>query len=220
MIRPIHGYWMMRKPQSLANYISWSEPREQEFDLATIESSPNVIFLADADLRLTYCNHAWDRFALENGGERATTGHVLGSDLMKIIPAPLRQFYSETFAACRRRRLACELAYECSSAGLFRLMHMSILPLRHDNDLALVSRLRAEHEHEPERQATVVADHHFSPDGTVTQCSHCRRTQRQQDGDAWEWVPDFLRLQDWKVVHGLCGACTDYFYPRHANVGR
>ena len=209
----------MREPEALANYISWSEPHEQELDHEAMESSRDVIFIADADLRISYCNPAWDKFALENGGAKTTAGHTLGTDLMRVIPVPLHKFYSDTFAACRRRRLACEVAYECSSPRHFRLMHMSILPLKHANELAFVNSYRAEHEHGPDRPARAVAEHYFSPDGIVTQCSHCRRTKRQDVADAWDWVPAFLRLEDWKISPGLCHICHFYFYPRHAGAG-
>ena len=34
---------------------------------SVVETDPAVIFCLDAELRLTYCNAAWDQFAQENG---------------------------------------------------------------------------------------------------------------------------------------------------------
>jgi PAS domain-containing protein len=46
-----------------------SETSFGELSRNTVERSKNVIFLVDAKMRITYCNPAWDEFALANGGE-------------------------------------------------------------------------------------------------------------------------------------------------------
>ena len=34
-------------------------------------------------------------------------------------------------------------------------------------------------------------------------CMHCRRTRRTEEGDIWDWVPEFLAKPPDNVSHGL-----------------
>lgn len=45
----------------------------------------------------------------------------------------------------------------------------------------------------------------------ISMCSHCRRTQRTDDG-SWEWVPACVAEQADEVSHGLCPVCLEYHY--------
>jgi hypothetical protein len=63
------------------------------------------------------------QFALANGGEDFVPARALGTDLMRVIPDPLRDFFSEAFQRCRQYHLTFNIDYECSSAQLYRLMH-------------------------------------------------------------------------------------------------
>ena len=99
---------------------------------------------------------------------------------MNVIPEPLRDFYSEAFERCRQRHLTFDIDYECSSAQLYRLMHMNILPLKRSGELAFVNSTRVEHIHGAERTPSSATDIYLSARGMITMCCHCRRTRRQE----------------------------------------
>ena len=94
----------------------YSEPLFEEFTRHAVDESRDVIFMVDSEMRITYCNPAWDQFALANGGEDFVAARALGTDLMQVIPDPLRDFYSEAFQRCRQYHLTFDIDYECSSA--------------------------------------------------------------------------------------------------------
>lgn len=188
------------------------EPDFGELSRATVERSNEVVFLVDPGLRITYCNPAWDKFALANGGEQVVAARVIGTDLMRVIPESLRDLYSGLFQRCAQQHLTFDFDYECSSAEVYRLLHMNILPLNKAGALAFVNSIRIEHVHGPERPAVEAADVYVSPQGIVTLCSHCRRTRRREASDIWDWVPPFLNTTEWKVSHGVCPTCLSYFY--------
>lgn len=205
----------MQPPETHSGGMSYSEPRFEELTRSTAEHSKEVIFIVDSELRISYCNPAWDEFALANGGEDVVAARVLATDLMGVIPEPLRDFYSEVFQRCRQRYLAFDFDYECSSAQLYRLLHMNILPLKRSGGLAFVNSIRVEHIHGAERPASAAADIYLSAHGMITMCCHCRRTQRQDASDVWDWVPVFVQTRQWDVTHGICPVCRSYFYSKY-----
>lgn len=192
---------------------------EPRFELArsVLESSQDVIFVVNSDLRLTYCNPAWDKFALENDGEDATASCVLGTDLMRAIPLPLRDFYRGAFQRCRQQGLAFELDYECSSAKMYRLLHMSIFPLKRSNELAVVNSTRVELAQAADQPPSLPAKTYLGGHGTIAMCCHCRRTRRQDGTNVWDWVPAYLETRKWKISHGMCPVCVSYFYSQYLN---
>jgi hypothetical protein len=189
--------------------MSCSEPC---FARDTFECSKDVIFVVDSEFRITYCNPAWDEFALANGGEEVVAARVLRTDLMRVIPESLCDFYREVFQRCRQRHLTFDIDYECSSATLYRLLHMNILPLKHSGELAVVNSVRVERIHGAERPALSLTDIYFGADGMITVCCHCRRTQRQDASGVWDWVPAFLQTEKWEITHGMCPVCVSHFY--------
>ena len=191
----------------------------EELSRDTLEHSNEVIFIVDRHLRIAYCNPAWDRFALNNGGEDVVAARVLSTDLMSVIPEPLFDFYSQVFQRCSQCPLAFDLDYECSSPELFRLLHMNILPLRRSGGLAFINSLRVEHIHGAERPVWPVSDIYFSPDRMITMCCHCQRTRRRDASQAWDWVPEFVRTRSWRVSHGICPVCKSYFYSKYFTTG-
>ena len=203
----------------------YSEARFGELDRDTLERSKDVVFIVDSELRITYCNPAWDEFALANSGEEVVGARVLGTDLMRVIPESLRDFYSEVLQHCRQRHLTFDLDYECSSAELYRLLHMTILPLKRSGELAFVNATRVERIHGAECPASSPTDTYFSAHGLITVCCHCRRTRRQDASDLWDWVPAFLQpaflqTRRWEISHGMCPVCVSYFYSQYLAAGK
>ncbi|HUO59455.1 MAG TPA: PAS domain-containing protein [Candidatus Acidoferrales bacterium] len=179
-----------------------------------VERSQDVIFLADAEMRITYCNPAWDRFALANGGESCVAEKALGTNLMSVVPEVLKGFYLGLFQSCRDQHKPFDLDYECSSAEFFRLLHMNVLPLNEQGDLALINSIRVERPHGEDRAPVDPRDIYLSKEGIISMCSHCRRSRRQDALGNWDWVPSFLQTGNWNISHGVCPVCFSYFFSR------
>jgi hypothetical protein len=199
-------------PSTESEGVRYSAPRVKDLSRDTLELSNDTIFIVDANLRISYCNPAWDRFARANGGEEVVAARVLGNDLMCVIPEPLRDFYAQVFRSCHVRKLTFDIDYECSSPEQYRLLHMSILPLEPSGSLAFVNSIRVERPHGSERPALPSSENYFGDRGMVTVCCHCRRTQRQDASGQWDWVPAFIHKGKWQVSHGICPMCVSYFY--------
>jgi DNA-binding NarL/FixJ family response regulator len=195
--------------------MKYSEPCCKELARDTLERSKDIIFMVDSQLTITYCNPAWDKFAIANGGEEVVGALVLGTDLMRVIPESLHDFYSDVFERCQLRQSTFDFDYECSSAEQYRLDHMTILPLRRSGELAIVNSVRVERIHGAQCPALSSEDVYFNVHGMLTVCSHCRRTRRQDIPDVWDWVPAFLQTRKWKISHGMCPVCVSYFYSHY-----
>lgn len=195
----------------------YSQPRFEELDRATVECSKDVIYIVDSELRITYSNPAWDQFALANGGAEVVAARILGTDLMRVIPEPLQRFYAEVLDRCRRDRVTYDFDFECSSAELYRLRHMHILPMKRSGELVIVTSARVEHIHDGPSLSPAAA--YFNAHGLITMCCHCRRTQRADQAGVWDWVPAFLEGHNWQVTHGMCPVCVSYFYSDYLKKG-
>ncbi len=177
--------------------------------LNAFEDDPAVIYAVSQGLRLLYCNAAWDRFALENGGPTVVRQHQIGVDIRSVIPEPLRSFYLDAFARVRTTGEPWDHDYECSSPERFRLFHMRVTPFAWQSQrriLIVVNSLVAEGPHPgPGVDSNRAALH--DEDGIVTMCCHCRRTRLPSGAREWIWVPSLVRDMPLNVSHGLCPPC-------------
>jgi PAS domain-containing protein len=179
---------------------------------SVLERSKAVICVLDPELRLTYCNPAWDEFARQNHGHEVLATGVVGSLLLAVVAEPLRAFYQGIFARAQATGKVQEFDYECSSAEVFRTFHMQVLPLKEERGFLVMHSLRVEKPLDF-RPAQAPDDARYTgPGGLIVMCCHCRRTRRARDPQTWDWVPAYLQRTA-RVSHGLCGVCFAYFYP-------
>lgn len=180
---------------------------------AALETTENVVYLLDRELRILYCNPAWDRFAMANGASAAwLRDRAVGQKLQAVIPAPLERFYADVFDAAQRAAVTFD--YECNSPDLFRSFRMQVM--QRENRFLVANALRVE---QPMAEAGRVA---YTPaqfryqrsDGLITMCCHCRKTRRLTAENTWDWVPNHLRRPPLTVSHGICPICVDHHY-RH-----
>ncbi len=181
---------------------------------ARLETEPAVIYILRPDLRIVYCNQAWNKFAAENYGKGLNRSEVLGTVFLDAIPSLLKKFYADAFAEARATGNIWEHDFECSSPELFRLFHMRVLPLS-DGHLLVENSMRFEESHK--RKSPPVSGNlvYVNEHGILTMCCHCRRTRRvgPRERETWDWIPRFLIEQPGRVSHGLCHTCMAYFYP-------
>jgi hypothetical protein len=53
---------------------------------------------------------------------------------------------------------------------------------------------------------------YISTTGIAIMCANCRKTKRLDGDERWDWVPEMLRRDNFKVSHGLCPRCSGYLY--------
>lgn len=179
---------------------------------ALLDASSDIICLLDPDLRIVYCNPAWDRFAAANDGRSCHAAAVVGSSIIDFVPELIARFFRTAFDVVRTSELPFEFDYECSSALVFRMFRMRILPITGAGEFMVVHSLRIERPHD--RAAVQPDDARFRGEsGLIVMCCHCRRTRRAAEPDAWDWVPDYVARTPPQVSAGICSACYAYFYP-------
>src|SRR5579883_277704 len=98
---------------------------------AVMDRSPHTCFALTESLDIEYCNPAWDRFAVENGGQQGVlASHVLHTPLLQYVPGEIAPKIRRLFGTARALGVPQEQDYECSSAETFRLYRMQVYPLR------------------------------------------------------------------------------------------
>ncbi len=196
------------------------KPDLEGFDLPTIESDPSTIFGLDPDLNLTYFNKAWFSFAAENNGEPAISNKFpVGTPLDSAISEPLKQFYKRMFRRVLQIGVAWSHEYECSSDELYRFYRQTAYPFHNRKGLIVVNSLSVcepVNEQNKSEASAASAKLYFQDSGFVTQCGHCRRTQRANEPRVWDWVPALLKLHE-NVSHSLCPVCFDYYFKHNAS---
>jgi hypothetical protein len=176
-----------------------------------LEESEAVCFALDLDLRLTYRNPAWDKFALQNGAPELASDAVCRTDLRQVIGRDLIPFYTAAFEKVARDSALWECAYECSSPQVFRKFRMQIHLLAPSGYLVR-NNLMVEHAHLP--SALSGFPEYLSSDSLINLCMHCRCSRRVNLPSHWDFVPAHLDRNLTNVSHSLCPVCLVYFYPK------
>jgi hypothetical protein len=191
-------------------FSSRSKPVGGAIPRDTLEASEDVSCQLNNDLRICYCNPAWDRFAIANNGGSALSKFVLGSVIVDFVPPELIEFYTAAFASARDAIV--EFDYECSSPDLYRTFKMQILPTERPKGYTVIHALKIEERMEGIRPALALGAKYVTDAGIITVCSHCRRSRRVDAPGQWDWVPANLKPALRNVSHGLCPICHVYFY--------
>lgn len=177
-----------------------------------MQTCPQACFALTEALEFSYCNPAWDRFALENQGTRgALAKDVLHKCFLEFVPEQLKAHYAGLFSRARATGRMQSQDYECSSAQKFRIYRMQAYPLEAGLGFLVVNSLRVEREHT--RRAHEPDDARYrDKNGFICMCANCRRAQRIGDPGTWDWVPDYVRNRRRDVTHGICPFCREYYY--------
>lgn len=179
---------------------------------STLETDPSIIYVLKDDLRIIYCNPAWDRFALENGGDTLIRANVLGTNVMDVLPQSIFQFYQGAFHQVISTGTSWAHDYECSSPRLYRIFRMQILRLS-GSHLLVMNSPKIEELHLADDLASNADAAYIDEHGILTLCCNCRRARRVDaaDQEVWNWVPRFIARPPEKVSHGLCKICYPTF---------
>jgi hypothetical protein len=184
-----------------------------DYPVPVVEADTAVIFCLDADLRITYCNPAWDRFALANGGTHLCRPTPIGISVLDYISGPDKQYFAKQYRRVIGREEPWERDYECSSANVYRRFRLRVVPMQKRPGLFVVNSLRVEHAHQLTACAGIESEYR-RPDGFIVMCASCRRTRRYCPGmDVWDWVPTFVDTFPLRTTHGVCSPCRELYYP-------
>src|SRR5687767_4127846 len=89
-----------------------------------IEHDSAIVFALDRELKIVYCNEAWDRFAESNGGAALKRPTPHGMCVLDVIPEPLKNLYRSAYLNVFATSRQWVYDYECSSATVHRLLRM------------------------------------------------------------------------------------------------
>ena len=158
-----------------------------------LEKDASVIYALDKDLRITYCNEAWD---------------------MEVVPRPLQPFFEKGYRRALQKRENWEHTYECSSSTIYRTYRMAAYPDPESSGLVVVNSLITERPLTSEHGSAKAASDSVYVDsyGLITVCCHCRRTHRAGSIGAWDWVPAYVENPPPMVSHGICEVCMNLYY--------
>lgn len=183
----------------------------REIPQAILDADPTVCFALDAQLRLVYCNPAWDRFALENGGSQLVSEQVIGRSILQGTSTDLTDFYRTLFTKALITQRPISHDFHCSSPEQERLMRMDVKPLRTSPMVLVGCSVRVENPHHG--SAPPIERLYRDGSGFLTMCSNCRRSRRVGiKPDTWDWIPAFVEKMPDLVTHGLCTLCLEYYY--------
>ena len=178
--------------------------------MSALQRSGTVSYILDSQLRILYCNPAWDEFAKSNGAPQLTSDASVGFDLFDAIPEDLRSLYSDAFRQVRRTGQVWESSYQCSSPTAYRMFRMRIHLLKAQNWYVVTNPLVVERPHTQTSAADATT--YVNVSGLVTMCAHCRCSRRVDDPGQWDFVPEYLIQPPVRVSHSLCAVCRAYFY--------
>jgi hypothetical protein len=184
-----------------------------DYPITLVEADSTIVFCLDADLRITYCNQAWDRFAMANGGEHLCRPAPIGSSVLDHINGPDKQYFEKQYRRVMGQKEPWERDYECSSAEVYRRFRLRVIPMQKRPGLFVMNSLRVERVHESPVCAAIESGYR-RPDGFIVMCASCRRTRRPLPGPhMWDWVPAFVENFPPRTTHGVCLPCKELYYP-------
>jgi hypothetical protein len=184
-----------------------------DYPASVVEAENSVIFCLDPDLRITYCNPAWDRFAQENGGHELLRPAPIGRSVLDYISAPVRDHYARLYERILNQSDPWEEDFECSSQTLYRRFRSRLIPMKNNSGLLVMNYLHEERQHDAASCAPV-EEVYRTPQGVIVMCASCRRTRRANDPvETWDWVPHFVGNTPLMVSHGVCPPCRELYYP-------
>lgn len=181
------------------------------FNFETLEKNPCSIYGLTKDLSLNYFNPSWFQFSQANGGEPDISERFgLGTYVGETIVGPAKDYYLEVFKGILQTGKVWHHDYECSSPDTFRMFHQSVYPLYSREGLLIVNTLVREHSHK--NKVCLPDEVYLQKTGFISQCCNCRRVQRGDNEEIWDWVPAWVESMPENTSHTFCQLCYEYYY--------
>jgi hypothetical protein len=155
----------------------------------------------DAAGRIVDVDPDWDRFALSNGGERATRAHVLGRPLADFLTGDITRMYLETaLEAARLTGKPRTLPYRCDAPQRRRALEMTLEPLP-GGDIIVRHRLLHSEARPPRGPAL-----RYGPPQQAA-CYRCSQCLRLLAGTPARGAGPASGSADLVVADTVCGRC-------------
>jgi hypothetical protein len=184
-----------------------------DYPTSIVEADNAVIFCLDPELIITYCNPAWDQFAIQNGGPELCRPMPVGRCVLDFIGGPDRGYFKKHYDHTLQQSEPWEREYECSSSDVYRKFQMRVLPMQSVRGLFVINSLIVEQAHQLSASPPL-EEVYRRADGFILMCGSCRRTRRNSPGiDIWDWVPSFVEDFPARTTHGICAPCKEHYYP-------
>jgi hypothetical protein len=178
-----------------------------------LDTETSVCFILDEELRIVYCNPAWDSFAVENGAPSLCAQNMVGRLVLDSTTGIVTAYYRSLYAAVLRDGRCRSHEFHCSSPDLQRLFRMDVFSLKAARALLVSCSIRLEQPHSDISREPTEARYR-NVDGLIVMCSNCRKTRRAEAAaDVWDWVPQFTAHPPGMVSHGLCNLCLEHYFP-------
>lgn len=183
----------------------------------TIENSLHSIFGLSNELKLIYFNLAWLEFAKSNNGEPCISQHYpIGTSIEAALCGKIKDFYVNNYNKVIQESKVWTHEYECSSSGVYRLFYQEVFPLKNREGVIVVNSLRTEQiiDEDFRKVSTYPMNEYISSTGMITQCSNCRKIQRVNQQEIWDWVPALIEEGNEYTSHSICPVCYDYYWKK------
>lgn len=185
-------------------------------DFKTLENSCYSIYALSKDFELIYFNPGWIRFAKENqNGSDVVNEFPIGTPITGAIQgAEVQDFYFNHYQNVMKTGKIWHHEYECSSSTEFRQLYQITYPLKDANGILVINTLMVDI---PMAQIgrkafAAIEERYTQSTGFINQCSNCRRTQRTNQLDVWDWVPAWIKIRPKNISHSICPVCYDYHW--------
>ncbi len=202
----------------MKRYIEDFPSKLSGIDFKTLEKSKHSIYALSEDLNLIYVNPAWVNFAKENGVKGTILKKTpLGEPITNaFVGEVVKSFYSENYMKVLKTGKPWRHGYECSTIDEFREFNQHIYRLKDGKSLIIINTLTIHTTmKEIGREAFNVSDNRYiNTTGFLTQCCNCRCTQRAEEPDVWDWVPEWVEKIPVNCSHSICPICYDYFWKK------
>lgn len=194
--------------QQLNQYIN----EIHDFDRSILSNDKHSIYVVDENFRIIYHNLAYLKFAEENGGEPTISKkYSYGANVLDAISGDLKAIYKDKLLKIISLGKGDKLMYECSSNKVYRLFMQKIYPLRNKKGLLFLNALVVEEDNN-KNSSNPIIDNYLQKNGFMNQCSNCRRTQRKNESEIWDWVGNWVEKQPKNMSHTICPICFEYYW--------
>ena len=189
------------------------------FDFNTLENSKHSIYGLSKNLNLTYFIPSWFRFLKENNFEESDLHKFpLGTSIIEALRGEIKDFYIQNYKKVLETGEIWQHEYECSSSKEFRKFHQGVYPLKNGEGLIVINSLLVNLPMDQigRKAHDAIAKNYLQSTGFITQCSNCRKCQRVDQEEVWDWVPEWVERMPANSSHSICPTCFDYYwkYPR------
>lgn len=214
--------------------LATARPHPLADELRLLDRLPHPALLVDPGGIILHANDAWEQFARENGGGEFVAGAALvGTRWLDHVSGEWPRRLHEVLLERAARRAgagprggAIQLA-ECNTPTTARLVATHLEPVLGPG--RMVASVAVSHRLVRQRPIAEVYPPVDAPgsrwtreDGTVEQCSCCRRVRRpdaEELLDPWEFAPGLVAEPPPGTRFVYCALCLELHHPAGAGAG-